>query len=292
MISLVETIKRLRSKQNMLPGAADSLPMTSYEIHQADAFIRWKAVPPGFATRTLGRATGPAADFIQDLIPVEALRMALDATRSVATYSVARNAILRQAGVADLAALDSGALEVCDALAARARRRAVTLAGGTGALFGLAGAPGMVADVPTLLVQTFRIIHQIGLCYGEDCSGPTGERLPIAIFALASANTEREKTESLTSLAEHAQEADWQLGLERAAQREFAKEAALVSLRNLTRVVARRLGWRLAGMSVPVAGAAVGGLVNALYLQDVARIAEFIFRDRWLRRRYPQAPGR
>src|SRR3546814_1921231 len=62
-----------------------------------------------------------------------------------------------------------------------------------GALFGLAGAPGMAADIPTLLALALRTIHRTAYCYGEDWRAPERRGLAIGVFALASANTLEEK---------------------------------------------------------------------------------------------------
>src|SRR5439155_20485001 len=112
-------------------------------------------------------------------------------------------------------------------------RRAAVTAGGTGALFGIAGALGLVADVPTLLTIALRTIHRTGLCYGEKPAADDERRLSIGIFALASANSVEEKRAGLAAL--HGAGGDlidaaWREGVERVAERQLAKEAATLSL--------------------------------------------------------------
>ena len=180
-------------------------------------------------------------------------------------------------------------MQACDGVAATIGRRAVWLAGGSGALFGVAGTFGMVADVPSLLAITFRTIHRLALCYGEDLTAPERRRLPVAVFALASANSLEEKQEALHAIdQEYAAEHDpaWREGIERAAQRELAKDAAVFSINNLGKTLVRRLGLRKAGESIPFIGAFVGGGVNAWYLGDVAKATQHTFQLRWLRRKY------
>ena len=76
-----------------------------------------------------------------------------------------------------------------------------------------------MADVPSLLVQAFRVIHRTGLCYGEDCTEEALKRLPVAIFALASANSLAEKQAALAVLERDAEadSAAIREGLEREA---------------------------------------------------------------------------
>jgi len=246
------------------------------------------------ATRTFSRAAGPASRAMQTLVPGSLLRGALDLVQSAAERLAGRESILKRAAVADFEALRQGPLERCDQLAAAVRWRSTLFAGGSGTLFGFAGAAGMALDMPTLLVLTFRAIHRIGLCYGEDCSG--SRRVPLAIFAIASANTIDEKRAALAALDAEATMAlgTWRDGVERAAERELAKSAAQLSLNNLSRQFARRLGWSVSAGALPVVGAAIGGGVNAWYLREVALAAMCVFQTRWLRARYPNLafPGR
>ena len=154
-------------------------------------------------------------------------------------------------------------------------------------MFGLAGGLGLVADLPTLLTLTFRTIHRTALCYGEDLSPPEKRRLPVAVFALASANSMEEKEDALHAIdaVEDSSEAGIE-GVTRAAQRELAKDSVSFSVNNLGKSLARNLGWRKAGESLPLVGAVVGGSVNAWYLHDLAGAARHTFQLRWLRHKY------
>ena len=266
-----------------------SSPLSDYEHLQLDRIRAWRAQQPGFAMRTIGQASAPLAEAAEKMIPPMALRMALDVVHSAAVRVTDRKSILRRGGVSSIEALAHGQLETCDALAEGVARRAMLLAGGSGAAFGLAGALGMVADLPTLLTLTFRTIHRIGLCYGEDLTAGERRPLPVAVFALASANNMKEKQDALSAIDSVDEVLDSDAGLEgvnRAAQRELAKDGMAFSLNNLGKSLARNLGWRKAGESLPVIGALVGGGVNAWYLSDLARASRYTFQLRWLRHKY------
>jgi len=268
--------------------------LTIYEREQLAAIREWLAEMPSPAMRTFGKARGAAAQAAQRAIPTAALKLALDAAHGAAVRLSDRRSILRRAGVGELEDLLSGPLETCDRVASTISRRAVTLAGLSGGAFGLAGSFGLIADVPTLLIQTLRTIHRVGLSYGEDCAGPLQRRLPIAIFALASANGIDEKRAALLAIEQESERhtAQWRSGIERAAQRELAKDAAMLSLNNVAKQLAKHLGWRKAAGAVPVTGALISGSVNAWYLYDVARSAQRVFQLRWLRHKYGELPGR
>jgi hypothetical protein len=261
---------------------------TPYERQQLKRITEWRAESPDFATRWLGKALSPAAQAVQRAIPVDWLRGALAGVQKTSSRLADQRSVLKRAGVDSLDALRAAPLERCDQLATGVARRGTALAGGSGALFGVAGAAGLIADVPTLLVQAFRVIHRTGLCYGEDCADEALARLPIAIFALASANSMDEKQDALVAIEREqaASNAAVRDGLERAAERELAKEAAVFSIQRLSGSIAHRLGLAKASGSVPVIGALVGGAVNAWYLNEVATCARVAFQLRWLRRRH------
>ncbi|MDB5968250.1 MAG: EcsC protein family protein [Hydrocarboniphaga sp.] len=264
--------------------------MDEYERSQLLELRRWQEQAPAPVTRWFGRAAGPASQAVQTIIPTAALRIALDGVQSTAGRFAGHATLLKQARVARIEDLRNADLQRCDQLAAKVRRRSCVTAGGTGALLGVAGGAGMVADIPTLMVLAFRTIQRIGLCYGEVLHNVAGRQLGLAIFALASANTVEEKRTALLALTRPepgaTREAAWRDGIERAAERELAKEAAMLSIQNLAMQAGRHLGWRKAAGALPVFGALVGGSVNAWYLWDLATVSRYCFQERWLRNRH------
>ena len=270
------------------------IPLSDYEAEVLAAIRNWQAQPPGPATRWFGRAAGPASRAVQRAVPESVLRGALQTAQRAAVRGDGEAALLARAGVAELAALRDQPLEVCDRLAGRIQRGGLMLGGAGGAVFGVAGKAGLVLDVPSVLVLALRTIHRVGLCYGERCLQRPDDGLALSVFAVASANSVDEKTQALlglraAGLLDGTLDAAWRDGVERAAERELAKEAATYSLNNLARTVGMHLGWRKAASVVPVMGAVVGGSVNAWYIYDVARVARYCFQERWLAAREPDS---
>lgn len=282
--------------------------LNPYERRALDELRAWQAEPPGWGTRLLAKPAGKIAQAVQTLVPVEALRAALDGANRYAGKWSNERALLQRAGVATLDELRAQPLEVCDGLARRQRLRATAVGGVGGAAFGLAGAAGLVADVPTLLLLALRTIQRTGLCYGEDLRRGEQRHLSIGIFALVSANSMQEKQTAIAALRDDAgtkrrsgdgrsspqvpaEGADmaWREGIERVVEREMAKEATVYSLQNLARSIGVNLGHRKAASALPVLGAAVGAAVNAWYLNDTARVARYVFQGRWLTERHPRA---
>jgi hypothetical protein len=263
--------------------------MTPYEHKTLKQLRAWQAEPPGWGTRLLAKPGSKVAEVVQVLVPPGALRAALSGADRLGRKLSDERSILQRAGVASLADMREQPLDACDRLARTVSRRASALGGATGAVFGIAGAAGLVADVPALLTLALRTIHRIGFCYGEPAAPDDERRLAIAIFALVSANSADEKAAALAALRADGAllDAAWRDGVERVTERELAKEATVYSLQNLARAIGVNLGQRKIAGSVPVLGAAVGGAVNAWYLADVGQIARYVFQERWLQARYP-----
>jgi hypothetical protein len=262
--------------------------LTPYEQNALKEIREWEAREPGWGSRLLAKPGNKLAQLVEVVVPASALRKALEGADHLARGLSDRRSILKRAGAAAPAEMRTRPLEECDALARSVARRAALLAGAGGALFGIAGAAGLVADVPTLLTLALRTIHRIGLCYGEDPGGNAERRLGLGVFALVSANSAVEKQAALAALRAHADPvaAAWRDGVERVTERELAKEAAVFSLQTLAQRIGVNLGRRKAAGTIPVIGAAVGGAVNAWYLNDVADTARHVFREHWLRAKY------
>lgn len=261
--------------------------MNDYESRQLKRLRKWQAQGPDWGTRLLAKPAGVAGKVVQKVVPLAALKAALHAFNSVAKRLSDEKSVLKRARVGSLAELRGQSLEQCDLLARGELRRAMGIGGAGGAAFGVFGAAGLMADVPTLLTLTMRTIHRIGLCYGEDID----RDFAIGVFALVSANTREEKMEAIAALQsdlQGLQRAAARDGLERAAERQLAKDAAVFSLNTVAQRIGVQMGKRKTLSVVPVLGAVVGGAVNAWYLRDVAQVAQYIFQERWLLEKYPK----
>ncbi len=263
--------------------------MTPYEQKALKKLRAWQAEEPGWGSRLLARPGSKVAEVVQVLVPPKALRVALGGADRLGRKLSDERSILKRAGVPDLAALRALPLDALDRLSRSVTRRALALGGATGAVFGVAGAAGLVADVPTLLTLAMRTIHRVGLCYGEKPAMDDERQLALGIFALVSANSAQEKALAVQAVRAGAPLLDeaWRDGVERVTEREIAKNATVYSLQNLARAIGLNLGQRKAAGSIPVLGAAVGAAVNAWYLSDVAHAARCTFQERWLLERYP-----
>lgn len=270
------------------PLATDALD--PYERERLREIERWREAPPDWGTRLMAKPGHVAAAVAQQLVPIGALRGSLKALDGAAGRISGMRDVLCWAGKATLDEVSALPLRESDQLARRVERRAMMLGGTGGAAFGIGGAAGMVADIPALLTLALRTIHRTAYCYGEDWQRVETRGLSIGVFALASANSLDEKQAAWDALHGGYQllDAAWRDGVERVAERELAKDAAQFSLRTLAGRIGAHVGTRKSAGVVPVIGALVGGAVNAGYIHDIARVAQYVLQDRWLHRRHPR----
>lgn len=279
-------------EQQEQPGAAPppgvATPVddeAAYAQQRAAEIARWAVTPPSWVARGFNRSLAPASRAVQALVPVALLRRVLAGSHELSRWQFHQRLPQPQAGAN---------LRDCDRRARGVERTGMSLAAGIGAATGVGGAVGLVADVPALLTLALATIDRTARCYGESEPDPEQERsLGIGIFALASANSVAEKRQALRMLQVEPEAltlAAARDGLERAAQRQLAKDAAQVTLAQLARQLGTRLGQRKLGQALPLLGSAVGLTVNALYLRDVARAAQQVYALRYLLRGAADAP--
>ena len=252
--------------------------------------IAWRNRPASPDIRGLPRINVPVLSRLRQAVPAAAAQRTLAAAYASSVRLSQPRAVLRQAGVQSLDDLRAAPLAACDALAQQIAQRSGWLAGSSGAALGIAGAAGLVADAPTLLLIALRTLIRIGYCYGEQPS----PALVTALFALASADSDEEKRlawqAALTAAAGGQPQGNDIIdgdaavrdGLERAAEREFAKQALTGSLQKLAGTLAQRLGMRKAAGLLPVVGALVGGAVNIRFVYLLAEAARMAFNARRL----------
>lgn len=243
----------------------------------------WLRQPPSLVASGFGRRIGPALNPVlrraQAVIPVSLFEQALLTGSRASTRLALRERVLQQAGVEALAALHDRGLPDCDVQWRKLRRSAMSLAGGSGAVGGLAGAAGLTLDIPALILQSLIAIHRCGLCYGYDCNDAAAPGFALGVFALASANTLEEKQTAWAALADlHNLQAEaLRDGLEAAVARQLGKGSVEKGMQSLATQLSVNLGRRKAAAVVPVLGAVIGGSINAWVMHDLMRVARYGF---------------
>ncbi len=145
--------------------------------------------------------------------------------------------------------------------------------GGTG----LGGAALIAADIPLLFTINFRLIQQIGACYGFPMRGPQFRPLVLSIFNVAASDSREARNEALREVSVAAAAFANDLDYKGRVSGTFRDQN-----RHLPREIAKNLLGRKIGQAVPMAGAAVGASVNYWFTNETAESAFMLSRALYL----------
>jgi hypothetical protein len=249
-----------------------------YEQEQIARIVAWRKAPPGIVAQATGLALSPVARMLTRVVPPALIETVLRASDWLAERSVAAPAF---DGV-------EMPLETLDREAEQIRRWAIAYGSGEGAIAGAAGLASLPLDVPAVVTLSLRTIRRTALAYGYAGAGDEERRFIYGVLGVASANSMPQKLAALntlrgietTLLAE-----SWAVLGQRAAQRAVGAEALLLFIRDLAEQLGINLTRRRILAAVPIAGAAIGALMNGWYVRDVAEAAQRAYQERWLRDR-------
>ena len=73
---------------------------------------------------------------------------------------------------------------------------------------------------------------------------------------------------------------------EKAAERQFTREGAIIAMRALAKQLGINLTKRRVLAAVPIVGAFVGAAVNGDFVKDVGWTARRAYQERWLSEKY------
>ena len=259
--------------------------ISAYEKEQYAEIVKWEEKTPSVVGQTLNFILKPVSWVIQQVIPAKAIEGALVASNKFAETLTDSEDIKRDAGVDSIEDLRHKDMELSDKLANEVHNWAngvATVEGGAAGYFGIAG---MAIDIPTLITLSFRTIHKIGLCYGYECKTEADKKYVLAIMSAAGANTVQEKAVSVATLQAMnvtIAQMTWKKMAEKAMANRYGMEAAIMSIKSLTKQLGINLTKRKASQAIPVVGSAVGAAMNLAFINDVAWAARHSFQERWL----------
>ncbi|MDK1685014.1 EcsC family protein [Acinetobacter terrestris] len=172
-------------------------------------------------------------------------------------------------------------LVILDKSSSGLRRKYIAIATTEGAGTGAVGLPGIIVDIPSLILINFRAIGEYATYYGFDIELPEEKIFILNILSLASAPTDQAKHVAMAQLAKIATQV---------AKKTSWRELEKLVLVNMIKRMAEALGIRLTkaklAQAVPIFGAFVGAGFNAYYTEKVCDAAYFLYKERFLARKY------
>lgn len=261
------------------------MSLIKYERAQVADIKKWKAEEPTVISKAFGIILSPVTWLINKIIPDAAIRGVLDFSSSAAEWLTDTNDILRDADIDNIEELKTLSLEKSDILANEVHNWAIGIASGQGGLTGAAGLPGMVIDIPAVIVLALRTIHKVGVCYGFEIKTKHDKEFVLAILAASGANDMGEKLAALSTLRSievAIVKQSWKQMAQKATTDQLSKEAGIIGIKNLAKQLGINLTKRKALQAIPAIGALVGASVNGWYIKEVGWAARRAFQERWL----------
>jgi uncharacterized protein (DUF697 family) len=173
--------------------------------------------------------------------------------------------------------LRSQPIDDLDRLARKQFRQNTLLAALEGGGAGMGGALFIAADIPLLFTINFRLIQQIGACYGFPMRGPMFRPLVLSIFNVAASGGREARNEALREVSVAAAAFANDLDYKGRVSGTFRDQN-----RHVPREIAKALVSRKVGQTVPFAGAAIGAGVNYWFTNETAWAAFMCFRAMYL----------
>lgn len=217
--------------------------------------------------RGIERLTNPFGKALSAMVPdalVDAVIKGIDAAASAPVLGKVQH------DTADLAASRAAARKV--------ERLAKAVNGATGAAAGFGGAISAGVDVPTSIAIALRNIRDTGRAYGYDGAGPAEKLFRLRVLELAAIDDPKLRTERIAALEAGIAPDGSLLPI----SGEASEAIVDATVERLSRAIAFASVRKRMGMLVPVAGSAVGLMVNRAFQSDVSKAARFAFQARRL----------
>lgn len=240
--------------------------LTSYELEQVRRIAAWKSEPPNPLTELWKRITLPVARAVEKIIPDRLVREAILRADDVSEWLAGQEDVRRRAGVADIAELRQGPMDVCDRLAVEVGAAAELFAAAEGAATGAGGIATTFLDVPLLFILGLRTIRKIGHCYGYPLEHHKDRHFVLGVMIAALAGSLELRRQRLNRL----RELEDLLIVE--TQEDILAEEALSFLFQIEIFE-----------DLPGVGAISGAVFNWLFMRRVEEAARMVFQERWLR---------
>lgn len=210
------------------------------------------------------------------------------ALNDAAAWTVRRDAILkdyREHGhpVADLDAISALDLGEVRSVLKRLDLKYRVLSTVEGAATGAAGALAIAIDIPALVVLALRAINEYGTYFGCDVDRPAERYFSLMVLSVAATATDDARTKAFEEISA----AGKALSLGEPTPNLTADEGLID---RLAEALAVRLSKGKLAQLIPIVGSVVGGGFNRAFLTEICHLAELLYAERWLVRKYgPEA---
>lgn len=159
----------------------------------------------------------------------------------------------------------------------KAAKRFATVQGG---VTGVTGAPGLIADVPSLYFLLFRTVHQVAVCMGFPAHSPAEKRYLMQVVNVGHYLELRERRCALLEL----EQLESEIAEKSSSAEDLQRTLLAKSVQLMAGKLASTLLQRKAAQSVAFVGGAVGAVINRQLTEDVGLTALHAYRRRFFKR--------
>lgn len=228
----------------------------------------YRRAKPSRLGRGIERLTNPFGKALASVVPnkaMEAVVKGIDAAAGAPALTPMRH--------------DKDDIAACREAAFKVERLSKTINGATGAAAGFGGAISAGLDIPASIGIALRNIRDTGRAYGYDGVGEAEKLFRLQILELAALDDPELRSQRIKGI-ENAIAADGSL---KPVTGDAATPMVDAAVERISRAMAFATFRRRLGMVVPIAGSAVGLLVNRSFQEDVSKAARFAFQERKLK---------
>ena len=235
------------------------------DLRKAQA--EYRKAKPSLLGRGIERLTNPFGRAIASVVPNSVVQSVVKGIDTAA--NMPRLAPMRH---------DPADLDAAIAAARKVERFAKTVNGATGAALGFGGAISASIDIPASITIALRNIRDTGRAYGYEGIGEAEKLFRLQILELAALDDPELRDERIAEIG-RAIAPDGSLNPVTGDAATLMVDAAV---ERISRAMALATFRRRLGMVVPIAGSAVGLIVNRSFQEDVSKAARFAFQERRL----------
>lgn len=157
--------------------------------------------------------------------------------------------------------------------------KGIALVEGAGA--GFIGPLGIPPDIVAVITLNLRAIGEYATYYGFDISSPHERLFAMNVLGLASSPTDASKALALAQLVRIAKDVATKSTWEKLEQ-----HMIVLGIQQIAKALGIRLTKAKLAQVIPVAGAAFGGGFNAYFTAKVCESAYYLYRERFLAKKY------
>ncbi|MBL7977182.1 MAG: EcsC family protein [Bacteroidetes Order II. Incertae sedis bacterium] len=268
------------------------MKLTDYEKKALKEIDKWHGGGSSLVQQMMDWAMMPVDWAVNQFVPenllIEAdglITKGLEVLNDASQWTYTEHSILERAQKSEISLekiedLQEQPLEKLDELARSYFDENALLAAIQGGGMSLGGPVLLLADVPLLFTINFRLIQQIGACYGFSMRGDQFTPLVLSIYNVASSGGQTAKKDALREISVAAAAFANEMNYKGRKGANFQDQN-----RHLPREIAKNLIGAKLGQMIPLAGIAIGAGVNYWFTSQTALTTFMLFRQLYIERK-------